>query len=44
MALGMFLFAFTDSLGQLLSIAFLFFIFSCNDIINITTVSKSSGL
>lgn len=44
MAAGMFLFVFTDSLGRLFCIAFLFFIFSCNDIINTTTVSKSSGL
>jgi len=44
MALSIFLFAFMGQMGQLVCIAFLFFLLGCNDIVNTTTVSKSSGL
>ncbi|MDR2108799.1 MAG: LuxR C-terminal-related transcriptional regulator, partial [Coriobacteriales bacterium] len=47
MALGVFLFAFSGDIGhwaQLSCLALLFFLFACYDVVNITTVSKSSGL
>jgi DNA-binding CsgD family transcriptional regulator len=44
MAIGIFLFTFTDIFGRLVCLAFLFFLFACNDMINITTVAKSANL